>query len=456
MTRAWVVGGTHSGVGKTTVALGLMAALKRRGLAVQAFKVGPDFLDPLQHTQVTGRPSRNLDGWMLSRETNQALFTRQTQGMDGAVIEGVMGLYDGSEGCSEAGSTAQMAKWLGVPVVLVVDASALSRSVAAVVKGFTELDTGVSFAGVILNRVAGQKHFEDLKQAIRAFSSVPVLGGLPREETVRIGERHLGLYTPHDLKQPGLLEKRLADWIEPHLDWDCLMRAAAKKEKAAAMAGIKPEKAHHVRIGIARDAAFCFYYEDNLDLLREAGADLIPFSPLQDRLPLDLDALYLGGGYPELYARELSQNQALLEDIRQFAGQNRMVYGECGGLMYLSQGIENRSAQRFPLCGVLSFWTRMSAQYRMSYCTVYPSREAGFFPAGQALRGHVFHYSEMIGEPAVAQVYEVITSQSVSFREGYRAGNVLASYVHLHFGSHPEAARTFVAACRRSREEVLR
>ena len=308
-TRGLVIAGTQSGVGKTTVTLGLLYALARRGLTVQPFKVGPDFIDPGHHTRAAGRVCRNLDGWMLSREANLALFRRQAREADVAVVEGVMGLFDGYDGASEAGSTAQMAKWLGLPVLLVVDARAMARSAAALVHGFASFDPALNLAGVVFNRVGSPAHLEYLQQAMTSLPGVRCFGGLPRDQELAIPERHLGLATAEDHPLDDAYLDHLADRLETHLDLPGLLaalpRLALPEEPAPA---VTPPL---VRLGVARDRAFCFYYPENLELLASFGAELVPFSPLTDReLPAGLDGIYLGGGYPELYAGQLAANAA--------------------------------------------------------------------------------------------------------------------------------------------------
>lgn len=446
--KAFVVAGTHSGVGKTSVSIGLMAALRRRGLAVQPFKVGPDFIDPAHHTAASGRVSRNLDGWMLSREANTEIFTRNARGAHTCVVEGVMGLFDGRDGTSEEGSTAQMAKWLRLPVVLVVDAFALSRSAGAVVKGFSEFDPKLRIAGAVFNRVGSPTHFRWLTEAVRSATAVDVLGGIPNDPEVSFPERHLGLVMP-DEKGTASWVERMADLVEEHVDLDRLLEVADVPMPPAEAAGTPPQPPRRARIGVARDEAFCFYYQDNLDLLRLHGAELVEFSPLRDELPLELDGLYIGGGYPELLAAELSTNRSLIKDVRRFAASGRPIYAECGGLMYLSRGIEDGEGERHPLCGLFPFWTRLTPRPTLSYVQVRTVSNS-IFPPAHTARGHVFHYSEIAGEVPSSCSYLVSPTHGEAFEEGFRIHNVLASYVHVHFMSNPTFAESFVAACAES------
>jgi cobyrinic acid a,c-diamide synthase len=435
---AIVVAGTHSGVGKTSVTLGLIGALARRGLTVQPFKVGPDFIDPLHHTRAAGRASRNLDGWMLDPDANRACFARASTGADAAAIEGVMGLFDGSEGRSDRGSTAEMAKLLGLPVVLVIDASAMARSAAALIHGFASFDPDLRIAGVILNNVGGEAHAEMIREAVAG--DVPILGAIPRAADLTVPERHLGLHLPDEARQDHA--ERLASLVEAHVNLDKLLEAAHAERPAPPPAVGTPEPI--ARIGVARDEAFCFYYADNLELLEQAGAELVEFSPIADPLPADLDGLYIGGGYPELHAAGLAANTGARGAIREFATAGGPIYAECGGLMYLGETLELEDGAH-SLCGVLPFSTRMPAPLTLSYVEV--ETTGGLFGAGGSARGHVFHHSEISGKPAVERRHRLQTTRGDETEEGYSAGNVLASYAHLHFGSAPDLASTFVNRC---------
>jgi cobyrinic acid a,c-diamide synthase len=448
-TRGLVIAGTQSGVGKTTVTLGLISALRRRGLAVQPFKVGPDFIDPGHHSRAAGRLSHNLDGWMLSREANLALFRRHAASAQVAVVEGVMGLFDGYDGLSEAGSTAQMAKWLGLPVVLVVDARAMARSAAALVHGFASFDPDLKLAGVVFNRVGGPGHLHYLEQALSQLAGVKCLGGLPRKAELAIPERHLGLTTAedHPLEEEHLAH--LAEVMEEHLDLEGLLAAlpglALPREAAPAAA------APTVRLGLARDRAFCFYYPENLELLAQFGAELVPFSPLTDReLPENLHGIYLGGGYPELFAAQLAANESLKRDLTVQAAAGLPIYAECGGLMYLSQEIRDLEGNPHAMAGLLPLQVRMLKRLKALGYREITLRAAGLLgPAGTRARGHEFHYSEIAAETGdLPRLYHLTARQGTEAApEGYSIMHILASYVHLHFGSNPEVARQLVNSC---------
>jgi cobyrinic acid a,c-diamide synthase len=423
-----VVAGAHSGVGKTTVATGIMAALRRRGMRVQGFKIGPDFIDPTFHRLATGRASRNLDGWMLSRETNLEIFAHATADADVAVFEGVMGMFDGKDGRSLAGTTAEMAMWMEAAVLLVLDASAMAGSAAAVVHGFDTFTPEVRVSAVLANLVAGAGHYEYLRQAIVARCRPEAIGFLPREASLAFPERHLGLHMASEI----LTEERLsalAERVEAHVDLDRLLQVSARP--AMASAGPRTSAgAVRARIAVARDAAFCFYYEENLDLLRECGAELVEFSPIADAgLPADIEGIYFGGGYPELHAEALAANAPMKQAVADFVARDGPVYAECGGFMYLTEAIVDTDGREWPLVGL--FPTRARMQKRLAKLGYVEVETA----SGTA-RGHEFRYSTV--DPLAAED-----------TWAHRVRATHASYVHLHFLSCPQFARDFVDACER-------
>jgi len=456
--KGLVIAGTKSGSGKTTVTLGLLAALAKRGLSVAPFKVGPDFIDPGHHTRITGRVSRNLDGWMLSKTRNIECFRRYTTHADIAVVEGVMGLFDGYSGKSEAGSTAQIAKWLDLPVLLVVDAKSMARSAAAVVQGFENFDGDLSFAGVLFNHIASSRHFAYLTEAMENHTRTPCLGGVQQNDEIAIPERHLGLVTREDYRITEDNKNRLADIIEKSTDLDAFLKGLPDMEIAAPIAET-PTVANRSRIklGVAMDNAFCFYYQDNLDLLENHGAEIVRFSPTTDsRLPEDLDGLYFGGGYPELHARRLSENRSMRDQIRNQKENGMPVYSECGGFMYLCRELTDMAGNRFPMVGCFPFSARMFPRLKaLGYREVTFSEDTLLGKRGQTLRGHEFHYSELDHtEHDMDTVYTVTARDGgAGANDGYQTARCLGSYIHLHFGSRPEAARCFVDICNRYRQE---
>jgi cobyrinic acid a,c-diamide synthase len=428
-----------------------MSALKQRGLEVQPFKIGPDFIDPGHHRRVTGKDSHNLDGWMLSRGYNEEIFSRYCQKADVAVVEGVMGLYDGFSGRDESGSTAEMAKWLHLPVFLVIDARSMARSAAALANGFATFDPELPIAGVIFNRVAGTGHAEIIQEAMLAGSETPVLGYLPREEGLEIPSRHLGLVIDEDFQMDPARIGRLGRWIESNLDLDRLMASLEPKEPRC----VAPESSSppEIRIGIAKDEAFSFYYPENLRLLREAGAALVPFSPLRDRsLPEDINGLILGGGYPELHCEALSENRALLSAIKDFGLSGGSIYAECGGFMFLAREIRDLGGKAYPMVGLFSLAVEMEPRLRaLGYRKIVTRKESLLGPGGTAVRGHEFHYSR-IRQVATSPetVYAMKDRKAETNREeGFLRMNVLGSYVHLHWGSNPQVAGNFVEYCKR-------
>lgn len=457
--HAVLVAGTHSGVGKTTLTLGMLAALRRQRLKVQAFKVGPDFIDPGHHTALTGIPSRTLDGWMLPREYNQQTFLRHMGGADFGLVEGVMGLFDGYDGKTEAGSTAEMAKWLGLPVILIIDASAMARSVAALIHGFRSFDRDLNVAGVVFNRIGGSRHLQYLQEALEEIPEISVLGGLPRTDGIVIPERHLGLVTQEE--HPLTLERieQFASFIEDNLDLALLLRlseirnleASVTKREELISRAAQREK---VRFGVAKDEAFCFYYPDNLEFLEVAGAELVFFSPMHDpHLPPNLQGLYFGGGYPEAHAERLATHTLMRQEIKAFIEQGRVVYAECGGFMYLTEGIRDIAGRLFPMVGVYPTVARMLPRFKaLGYVEVEIENAIGPFPRGCA-RGHEFHYSELERQDfcsgALETLYHVRKHRSdVPRPEGYLYKRCLASYIHLHFGSNPEFATALVSGAR--------
>jgi cobyrinic acid a,c-diamide synthase len=446
--RVVVIAGVASGVGKTSITLGLLAALRRRGLVVQAFKVGPDFVDPGLHAVVTGRPSHNLDGWMCGRARVLDLAARAAAGADVAVVEGVMGCFDGVDGTSDEGSTAQVARWLGAPVVLVLDAAALARSAAAVVLGFERFDPALRVAGVIANRAGGAAHARFMADAVAAACRAEWLGAVAYDPALTLPERHLGLHTAAEGALTSELISRLADAVERGVDLDRLLAAAASLPESVPGAIDRPLSAR-ARIGVARDAAFQFYYEENLALLRRAGAELVWWSPLADAGVPDVDGLYLGGGYPELYAAALADNAGVRKAVRRFAEAGRPVYAECGGLMFLAESLEDLEGRVHPMAGVLPAPVRMRPHgVTLGYAEVTLAADCPLGAAGGVARGQEFHASTL-GRvpPAVSRVYQVRAPGGGERAEGYLMGRTLMSYLHLHFASSPGLATAFVEAC---------
>jgi cobyrinic acid a,c-diamide synthase len=439
MPPALLIAGTHSGCGKTTVTLGVMAALRQRGFTVQPFKCGPDFIDPSLHLAVTGRVSRNLDIRMCGPDWARQCFRRHAPAgsQSISVIEGVMGLFDGG-----SGSAAELAALLGAPVLLVIDVRSMAESAAAALRGFESLDPRVRIAGALFNQVGSEKHLQLVSEAVRQHCRAEIIGWLPRESGISLPSRHLGL---HMGTEAALDRQRLISLIEEHLDLDRLIQLAGEAQAPEAPCAAPVAPVGKARLGVAWDEAFCFYYQDNLDLLRAAGAEIVLFSPLHDKaLPERLDGLYFGGGYPELHAARLAANESLRAQALAFSRAGRPVYAECGGFMYLCEALADSEGRLHPMAGVFPVTARMGRRLRrLGYCRAELREDCLLGPAGSLLSGHEFHWSDI--DPMPASVRRVCALDD-GRAEGYLLGNTLAGYVHLHWGGTPEAARSFVRA----------
>jgi len=456
-TPCLVIGGAHSSVGKSSVTLALIAALRQRGLKVQTFKVGPDYLDPSHHNRVSGRPCYNLDGWMCNEEYVQQLFQRHCADADIAIVEGVMGLFDGSSPTSLQGSTAQIATWLNAAVLLVVKAHGMSRSLAALVKGFATFEEDVTITAVIANMCGSASHGQLLAKALEGANLPPLIGAIPRGALPALPSRHLGLVSAEETAWTDSLIEQLADSANEHLDLDQLLTQASlcaqgqeQLDQQVTKNNATDQSAKRLRIAIARDAAFQFYYHDLFSALEQRGAELYFFSPLgDDALPPKCDALYLGGGYPEVHAEDLASNHSMLQSIRTFCASDRPVYAECGGLIYLTKGVETEQ-QRFRFAGILPCFARMLTKRKaLGYVEVTLQEPSLFGEIGTTVRGHEFHYSELCSDPIGVDgwvaAYRVRQNRTGNCHdEGYQKGNVLASYAHLHLASRPEVVDAFI------------
>lgn len=462
MPNAFVVAGTQSGVGKTTITLGLLAAFVRRGLRVSSCKIGPDFIDPGHHSIITGRVSRNLDGWMLSREMNRLILAKQAMNSDLVVIEGAMGLFDGVGSACE-GSTAQMAKWLSLPVLLVINARGLAQSAAAMVRGFCEFDLALRVKWVVFNGIGSANHLQILQDSLTCLPQITPLGGVLKKEDISLPQRHLGLVTADDASLNAQQIQGLAEFIEGSLNLDLLLQDSSTvswKDLQAGMGVFEPSGRHsRVTIAIAKDNAFCFYYQENLELLRNAGAELVFFSPLKDDgLPDNICGIYIGGGYPELHAAELEGNTAMKTAIFNAFEAGMPIYAECGGFMYLCKAIEADGVSR-KMVGVYPFCARMMHRFEsLGYREVTLKADCLLGKAQSRIRGHEFHYSRIEPESVqkavfqceMAQIYEVNNARMKHLgNEGFCIKNTLGSYIHLHFASNLQVAKAFVQTCER-------
>jgi cobyrinic acid a,c-diamide synthase len=445
VTARLVIAGTSSGAGKTSVTCGVIGALLRRGLCVQGFKVGPDYIDPSYHALASGRPGRNLDAFLSGPGLIAPLVRHGAAGADIAIVEGVMGLFDGASGRGELASTGHVAKLLRAPVVLVIDAASMARSVAAIVHGYRTFDPGIDVAGVIFNKVGSDHHELLLREAVEPLG-IQVLGALRRDDRVRAPERHLGLVPAREREQRtrAALEA-LADAAEDQVDIEALTSLARTAPPLTGPAWTAASDAPiPVRIALATGPAFCFQYTENLELLKAAGADLVPFDPLSDEaLPTGCGALVLAGGFPEVFGTELEANAALRADVAAFAASGRPVLAECGGLLFLCRSLDGR-----PMCGVLPADARMTDRLTLGYREATAAAETPWIRRDDVVRGHEFHYSAVSPSSGSSAAW-TLAARGHERPEGFVAGAVQASYLHVHWASTPELPRRFVAAAAR-------
>jgi cobyrinic acid a,c-diamide synthase len=454
--KAIVIAGTTSGVGKTTVSTGLMGALGKRGLKVQPFKAGPDYIDPTYHTWVTDESSRNLDTWLLSRSTIIELFTRAMKSKDIAIIEGAMGLYDGHSSVNDTGSTAELAKLLGAPVLLVVDSRKGARSLAAMITGYQTFDRALNLGGVILNGIGSDNHLKVCQEAIEHYTGIKMLGYLPRRDDLSLPERHLGLIPTVESSADGEFLTSLIAQCEATLNIAEILHFSEETmipHDQPTLFPTTPEP-KTARIAVARDKAFSFYYQDSLDLLEAWGAELLPFSPLQDaKLPQGISGLYIGGGFPELYATELTANKPVRQQIKVAAERGMPIYTECGGLMYLGRNLRDFQGNNHCMVGVIPVSSRIdSPRLSLGYRTVQALGDGPFLKQGEVVRGHEFHWSVPENDADSPNAYCVLDKGRRL--EGFHRKNLLASYIHLHLGSLPSMAVHFIDNCRRFQERL--
>jgi len=456
MTARLVIAGTHSSVGKTTIAAGLTAALRRRGLTVQPFKVGPDYIDAGHHTAAAGRPCCNLDTWMMPPESVRSLFAHACRDADIAIIEGVMGVFDGAGYDAETGSTAEVAKLLQAPVILVVDASKLARSAAALAVGYQRFDPDLPLAGFIINRVGSSQHGAGVAGAIEKATGLPVFGWLPRDESLKFPERHLGLVPAAETSYSSAFVEAACEAVMRHLDLDRILTLANRRRQPPGCARAPYPAAHaagspFATLAVARDEAFHFTYEENVELLQAAGARLAFFSPLHDTtLPDGTAGVILSGGFPEIHAARLAANVSMKQSLRDAHERGLPIYAECGGLMYLTQAIVDLDGREHGMIGLLPGCSVMSKRLTLGYRLARAAGPSWLFAGGETVRGHEFHYSQWEGRPAdLPPAYTLLPSSGAgeSWADGACVGKLWASYVHLNFWAKPELAERFVAAC---------
>ncbi|MFW6269551.1 MAG: cobyrinate a,c-diamide synthase [Bacillota bacterium] len=444
MTSRLVIAGTRSGVGKTTISLGLMAALTKKGYKVQPYKVGPDYIDPGFHNLVTGNTSYNLDSYFLGNEGVKKLFKKTGAEADIAVIEGVMGLFDG-KGKKGISSTAEIAKLLKCPVVLIIDAKKMAQSGAALAYGYKNYDSDLRVEGVILNNIASERHYQLIKDKIEEID-LEILGYLPRQKDLKLPERHLGLVPTHESEDLEAYIDCLVKMMTDNIELDRIFDLGARFDELNIKQDDKfnSENKYEVKIGIAYDSAFNFYYQYNLDLLKKLGAKLIYFSPVQDKKIPEVDGLYLGGGFPEGFLEQLAGNHKMKQNIEKKVKSGIPVYAECGGLMYLSEKIIDKEGGEYPMTGILPGQTEMTDSLQdMGYVEIEAVNENIMLSQEEKARGHSFHYSRLIN---IAEDIKLCYKSSQGRKEGYSPDdNILASYIHLHFGSNPVLAQNFLS-----------
>ncbi len=435
LNKGVIIAGTNSGSGKTTLTLGLIATLEDLGYSVQPFKIGPDFIDPGIHNLASKRPSINLDRWMTSDDYVIKVYDYYSKGTSLAIIEGVMGLFDGGEA-----STASVARLLDLPIILVVNVSSMAESVGAIVYGFSRYDSSINVAGVILNRVASLKHLEMIKKSLEN-NYIKLLGYLPVEKDYSIKERHLGLTIAEEQPIDHEAIKTLKKRIEENIDLAMLLEIARPMLRTQSLSEFednelkKQKKPSLLNIAIAKDKAFCFYYRDVIDLLKKRGVNIITFSPLKDRtIPKETDFLYLGGGYPELNAKSLSQNRSMIASIRDYIEKGGIAYAECGGFMYLTKGIYDLEERYFPMVGIYPTCAKMQMKRAfLGYREVEIQHDCPIGKRGDIFRGHEFHYSYINPMPEDIKRVFIVNGKE----DGYLYKNTLGSYIHLHLLSNP-------------------
>lgn len=449
-----VISGTHSGAGKTTLTTGVLRALYNRGLKVQPFKSGPDYIDPAFHSFVTQRTSRNLDVWMLGEEMTRELFVKNASNADISVIEGVMGLYDGLGTEKDMGSTAHLSKVLGAPVILVVDGSGMSSSAAAIVTGYVKYDEDVNVAGVILNNMHGEKHYELLKEAIERDTGVPCVGYLNKNSSISLKSRHLGLVPSVEVDELGEKLDEVGRMVSETVELDRIIEIAKSAQNInEKVSRFDPVVNRPVRIALAKDNAFNFYYQDSLDLVSEMGAQLVEFSPMKDeKLPENIGGIILGGGFPEVFGKEIENNISMRKAIKSAIEDGMPVYAECGGLMYLCKNIRDLEDNSFEMCGIFPFESKMTKRLqRFGYVEVQARANTPISDEPERFKAHEFHRSVVEHGDEGDFAYNVQKARPgqthINWACGHIYKNCLGAYAHVHFCTNVNLAKNFVVKC---------
>lgn len=441
--NGFVLAGTHSGAGKTTITAGILSALKARGLVVQPYKTGPDYIDPAFHSFAVGRKSRNLDTWLLSEETVRYLFAKNLEGADVAVVEGVMGLFDGFGGKEDIGSTAYLAKMLDLPVILIVDGSGMARSAAATVLGYTQFDKQLKVAGVILNRMSSAQHYEILKEAIETSTNIPCLGYVRKDQQIQLTSRHLGLVPAGEIEDLSDKLVQVGNMVAETVDIDRILALSVKERPVKQQHPVEAFFGRYqgLRVGIALDSSFNFYYWDNIELMESLGCECVFFSPMHDEvLPEALDFIYIGGGFPEVFGKALESNEAFIASLKAYQSTGRPIYAECGGLMYLTEGIVDLEGKRHAMTGILPGETIMTKQLKQfGYNEV--ETESALTGVPLCFRTHEFHRSEYVGH-GLEPNYRLCKNRGLhnekQWQCGYKAKMAFGAYAHVHFYSEPK------------------
>ncbi|NWQ43569.1 cobyrinate a,c-diamide synthase [Bacillus sp. EB106-08-02-XG196] len=452
--RRMVIAGTGSGVGKTTLTIGLMAALMKKGLTVQGFKCGPDYIDPSYHTAVTKRESRNLDSWMLTKDLVLDIFTHGSKGSDISIIEGVMGFFDGKSPVTNEGSTAEISLITKSPVLLVVNCESMARSAAAIVKGFQLFAEGPNIAAVIANKVGSEGHFQLVKKAIEQECHVPVIGYLKRELDIEIPERHLGLIPSMERGELDSFFDKLGTLISETVDIDRFFELAVAEplEESRGSSIFEKQREYLVKVAVAKDSAFNFYYPENLEIMEAKGIEIVYFSPLADEeVPDDVDGLYIGGGFPEEFAQDLACNLNAKRSVKHAIESGLPTLAECGGFMYLTEFIETTDKKKVEMAGVIPGSVHMQTKLAALGYREISGQNNNFILNDRSARGHEFHYSTFQAlEEDVPYAYETIGMRGVS-KEGYLLHNLAAGYTHFHFASCPEMVENWIRKCLENR-----
>ena len=447
-----VIAATQSGAGKTTIVTGLLAALRQQGLKVQSFKAGPDYIDPGYHKLASGQPAHNLDSWLTPAEILPEILATETANADIAVVEGVMGLYDG--GRQGISSTAEIAKIIGAPVLLVIDAKSMCASAAAIAKGFRDYDPAVQVAGVILNRLGSDTHEQMIREAMAGIG-MEVFGALRRDESLKMPERHLGLLPVEENEELELIE-RMGQAAAKQIDLDKVLALARSAKPLMVKSVAEVSKRYSCRIGVARDEAFSFYYLASIKVLERLGAEIVPFSPLHDEEPPKVDGLFIGGGFPEMFAEKLAGNVVMRRAIKTLAQKGMPMLAECGGYMYLMEALQDFAGRVHEMAGVFSGRAVMTEKLQMvGYVEAELQQDSLLGSRGTKLKGHEFHFSkegEMISGNKAPFVFRKLRNNS-EYPAGQQVQNVLGSYLHLHFAGCPQAAENFVRKCAAYGEE---